>query len=337
VLERRGFASAALTTRRNFAWLTDGGDAHVAGATDESVAAIVVTAREVHVVTTVIEAGRLADEELADTDLAVESVPWPDGLQTHLRDLSAPVAHDADIEAELRHVRARLTAEEEERLVWLGARAARAVTDAFLATRPGDLETVVAERMALRLADDGVNAPVLLVASDERIARYRHPLPKPKRVERTLLLVLCAEWRGLYAALTRQGALRGSFDADTRRRFAAARQIEVAFNDATIPGRTLGEVFAIGIEAYRTAGYADEWRLHHQGGTIAYRGREILGTPDEREGVDPGMAFAWNPSLTGAKVEDTLLLRRDGPRAFVTRDESWPLDASGGPALWDDR
>ncbi|OLC52513.1 MAG: hypothetical protein AUH85_16990 [Chloroflexi bacterium 13_1_40CM_4_68_4] len=337
MLVRRGFASAALTTRRNFAWLTDGGDAHVAGATDESVAAIVVTARDVRVVTTVIEAKRLADEELGGANLAIEAAPWPDGLQPLLRELPAPVAHDADIEPELRHVRARLTAEEEERLIWLGARAARAVTEVFVATRRGDLETVIAERMALRLADDGVNAPVLLVASDERIARYRHPIPKPKRVERALLLVLCAEWRGLYVALTRQGMLSGRVEEETRKRFAASRQIEIAFNDATVPGRTLGEVFELGIEAYKRSGYPDEWRLHHQGGTIGYRGREILATPNERERVDPGMAFAWNPSVTGVKVEDTLLLQRDGRRAFVTRDDSWPLDASGAPTLWDGR
>ena len=158
-----------------------------------------------------------------------------------------------------------------------------------------------------------------------------------KPVEHELLLVLCAEWRGLYVALTRQGTLSGTVSDETRRHFEAARAVESAFNDATVPERTLGEVLSIGVAAYAKAGYPDEWRLHHQGGTIAYRGREILATPNEPERVERGMAFAWNPSVTGAKVEDTLLLCGDGARVFVTRDDSWPRDESGAPALWDGR
>lgn len=345
MLERRGFAAAALSARRNVAWLTDGGDAHVARASDDSAACIVVTRADAFVLTTVIEATRLRDEELDGAGLRVEAVPWPEGIEGWLRrglgeiglEQAARVARDADVEADLRHVRARVTTDEEERLVWLGERAARAVTNAFLAARPGDLETVIGERMTLELAKDGVATPVLLVASDERIPRYRHPVPKTKPLERELLLVLCAEWRGLYVALTRQGWVAGACDDETRRRFAAARAVESAMHDATVPGRTLGEVLAVGIEAYAKAGYPDEWRLLHQGGTIAYRGRETLATPGEPEVVDPGMAFAWNPSVTGAKVEDTLLLRGDGRRVFVTRDGSWPADESGAPALWDAR
>jgi Xaa-Pro aminopeptidase len=334
-----------LTARRNFAWLTDGGDDHVARANDDGVAAVVVDRNSAVVLTTVIEERRLADEELRDTGLRVVAVPWPEGIEGRVRagldrlglDPAARLARDTQLEPELRRIRSRLTTAEEERMIWLGERAARAVSDAFVAARPGDLETVIGERMTLELAHDDVATPVLLVAGDERIAAYRHPIPKPKPVEHALLLVLCAEWRGLYVALTRQGTLSGTVDDDTRARFAASRAVERAMHEATAPGRTLGEILEVGIAGYARAGYAEEWRLHHQGGTIAYRGRETLATPGETERVDPGMAFAWNPSVTGAKVEDTLLLRGDGRRVFVTRDRSWPLDESGAPALWDAR
>jgi hypothetical protein len=48
------------------------------------------------------------------------------------------------------------------------------------------------------------------------------------------------------------------------------------------------------------------------------------------------MALAWNPSLAGAKVEDTFLLTEEG-LLNLTEDPSWPTVAVGGrrrPDLW---
>ncbi|HVL54618.1 MAG TPA: M24 family metallopeptidase [Vitreimonas sp.] len=105
---------------------------------------------------------------------------------------------------------------------------------------------------------------------------------------------------------------------DLARRIAAVRDIERAVHEATRAGTTLGQVFAAGQAAYAAAGFADEWRNHHQGGSIAYQGRETIATPGDRTVVEPGMAFAWNPSVPGAKVEDTFILGSDGNRRVVT-------------------
>jgi Xaa-Pro aminopeptidase len=45
--------------------------------------------------------------------------------------------------------------------------------------------------------------------------------------------------------------------------------------------------------------------------------------------LEAGMALAWNPSLTGAKVEDTFLLTEEG-LLNLTEDPSWPTVAVGG-------
>jgi Xaa-Pro aminopeptidase len=90
-----------------------------------------------------------------------------------------------------------------------------------------------------------------------------------------------------------------------------------AMSEATAPGATLGEVFAATQRAYADAGYPEEWRLHHQGGTIAYQGRERIARPGDETRIVPGMAFAWNPSITGAKAEETFILAEDGTRQVV--------------------
>jgi hypothetical protein len=47
--------------------------------------------------------------------------------------------------------------------------------------------------------------------------------------------------------------------------------------------------------------------------------------------VVAGQAFAWNPSVAGAKLEDTVIIDGDGIE-IVTVDPDWPtIDVRGLP------
>ena len=63
--------------------------------------------------------------------------------------------------------------------------------------------------------------------------------------------------------------------------------------------------------------------MHHQGGLTGYAGREIFGTPASKYRLQPNQVLTWNPSITGAKSEDTLLLSENGPE-ILTRSGNWP-------------
>ncbi|MFN2484608.1 MAG: M24 family metallopeptidase, partial [Candidatus Limnocylindria bacterium] len=147
--------------------------------------------------------------------------------------------------------------------------------------------------------------------------RYRHPLPTATAVRRRLMLVVVGERWGLHVAATRFAELEPR-EPNVARRFEAVAEVERAMHDATLPGASLGDVVTAAQAAYGRAGFRDEWRLHHQGGAIAYRGRETIAVPRDPTRIEPGMAFAWNPSITGTKVEETFLLRPDGSRTVVT-------------------
>lgn len=337
LIRDRGYEAAALSSRRNFAWLTAGGDSHVLQASENGIATIVVTAMDAVVLTGVNEAPRIRDEELSGVPLDVVALPWetPEAVvqEVHAR-TGGRVAADVDLEADLWPMRATLGPAEQERYRWLGSRTARAMTAVLAATRAGDSEMVVGERLALALAADGILAPVLLVASDERILRYRHPIPTPKPIDTSVMLITCAEKGGLMVAITRFAWFGQGPDAETLRRFQAVNRVHVALRTGTRPGRTLSDVFADGVAAYEAAGFGDEWRLHHQGGPIGYQGRESLATPTNHAEVQDGMAFAWNPSITGTKAEDTFIVRSDGSHEIVTRDPYWPSGSDGEPAVW---
>jgi hypothetical protein len=38
----------------------------------------------------------------------------------------------------------------------------------------------------------------------------------------------------------------------------------------------------------------------------------VIATPHTRDRIEPGNAFAWNPSITGFKSEETFVLRAAG-------------------------
>ena len=92
----------------------------------------------------------------------------------------------------------------------------------------------------------------------------------------------------------------------------------------TRKGATGSDLFAAAASAYAAAGYPGEERLHHQGGAIAYRAREWVAHPRSADVVTPTQAFAWNPTVTGTKIEETCVLHEDDRMEIVTASPGWP-------------
>ena len=314
-----GGSVAVLASRANVAWLTAGAQHHVVLSSEVGVGRLVVTPTDATIVAPSIEVDRLAAEEVSGLGIEVVGVPWWDAsaLDAFVARLArgGTLIAEAELEPALRAERSILGSADIERLALLGRHAERAVTGAIAAVEPGATEDELAAALLGRLA--GIRAPVVLVAADERIARFRHPLPGPLPIRGRVMLVLVAEAWGLHVALTRIRELVEPSPA-LALRLAAVRDVQRAMVAATRVGSSLGSVLAVAQEAYAAAGLPDEWRDHHQGGTIAYRGREVVATPGDPTRIEPGMAFAWNPSIAGAKAEDTFVVTAAGERRFVT-------------------
>jgi Xaa-Pro aminopeptidase len=326
--EARGGTAALLWSRRTFAWLTLGGLNHVAIGTEIGAAPLLVTRREVVAISPNIEAGRLATEELAGLPIEPVAVPWwePGAIGSEAaRRAGGRLLSDVDLEDALVPVRSRLGVIEQDRMAAIGAAVATALDGALRGVVDGTTESELVAMLEARL--EGFRTPVLLAAADERIERFRHPLPTDSPIQRRVMLVVVAERWGLHVAATRFRELVPP-SAQLAATIEATRRVEAAIHGATRPGATLGEAFDAARAAYAAAGVPDEWQLHHQGGTIGYQGRERIAVPGDPTRIESGMAFAWNPSITGAKAEDTFVLAASGARRVVTAASDDPQPVS---------
>jgi Xaa-Pro aminopeptidase len=341
-LDASRLGAVLLGSQPNFAWITAGGDSHISVDAPSGAGAVLVTSSNATILSTNIERPRLLDEEVRG--LGFDAVDWPWHQAERARELldalcdpSKSVSDIADLG--LRHagrefapLRFTLTDAEVARYRRLGRDAAFAVEEACRSTRPGDSELDVAGRVADEAQRAGILALVNLVAADDRIARYRHPIPTDNRLRGTLLVALTGRRFGLHASLTRMMSF-APIDDDVEARHAAVVRVDARYLSSSTSGATLGAVVDAAIGEYAEVGYPDEWRLHHQGGLTGYAGREIFGRPGEAHALDANQAVAWNPSITRVKSEDTAIVG-DAVPEVVTRTGDWPeVAAAGGGVL----
>jgi len=227
-----------------------------------------------------------------------------------------------DLSHEVVSLRSQLTPEEGNRYRELGKLCARGMRQAIDAVRPGMSEYEIAGALAQSVESKGVQAVVNLIATDERIFSYRHPLPTDKKLRHYAMLVLCGRKWGLICSVTRLVHF-GVLPNEIRHKSEAVARIDAEMIAATRPGRTLGDVFSKAQSVYAETGHPDEWQLHHQGGSAGYAPREVTATPGSPEPILIGQAFAWNPSITGAKSEDTILVGK-GSNEIITEMAGWP-------------
>jgi Xaa-Pro aminopeptidase len=316
------------------AWAARGARTHIDMSGETGVAWLVVTRDGTRVVTSRIEAGRMAAEELTGPGYEWTVLDWVTDLATAVPSgdrvgVDGPMPGRRDVSAELEVARRSLLPEEVELYRALGRDAAEAVTAAIAACGPSDTDWEWAARTAAEVTARRADPLVLLVAGAQRVARHRHPLPTAAPAGDLVMVVVCARRHGLWANLTRFVAARPltATEADAQQRLL---RVEAAFLDGTRPGRPVRDAFAAGTAAYAKHGFdPGEWRHHHQGGPTGYLSRDHLATAECTEAVEDAQAFAWNPSVPGLKVEDTVLATSAGPEV-LTVDPAWPAQEVDG-------
>lgn len=346
----RQLGGVMINTQPNFAWLTAGGTNGVDSSRENGVATLFVRDDgKRFVLANRIEMDRMLDEELAGQEYEPVHFGWedekanpflvPELAQTLVKD-SAPIGADFSagpsvllIDWAIAAERYRLTDAELVRVRALGADAGKALGNISRTLKPGMTEHEIAGLADSAIARIGAKSVVTLVAADDRLGRYRHPVPKDAAWTKVVMIVVCARRGGLVVSLTRIVSA-GKKTTELDRRIRASASVNARLFAATRPGVLGSELYEVAAKGYADAGFPGEEKLHHQGGAAGYRTRDWVTHPLSRDVVFERQAFAWNPSVTGSKVEETCIALADDVEV-ITATPDWPMiDIEAGGRLY---
>ena len=330
LLEEHGIDGLLLNQVGNFAWATDGAASYINTASSYGTGTLLITRNARYLITNTIEAPRFEQEEgLKEDGWEFHVEPWYSNTETLMKltknyklgaDFSYPGA--IDLTPSLAIARSHLDHHEQTKFRILSKLCAQAMEEAIHAIKPGMTEYQIAGILSQATLQREVQPIVNLVATDERVYKFRHPLPTGKVLNKYAMLVLCGRKNGLVCSITRLIHF-GPLSEELVHKSTAVAAIDAAMIVATRPGATLSDIFAVTKDAYANVGFSEEYELHHQGGLAGYTPREVLANPSTSIPVEIGQVFAWNPSITGCKSEDTILVGED-TNEILTAIDGWP-------------
>lgn len=312
-----GHSAILLTQPPTLSWLL-GGRMQIGIAGSGAVCTAVVNDAEVVLVTTNIEARRLAEEEVGPVP-RILACPWADGaaMAGAIAGAAGPnPLRETDCAAAVQALRTCLAPQQEAEAAEVAVLCSRAMEETIPLLRPGMTEFEISGALAGRAIAHGLIPNVLFTPTDGHIARYRHALSGEKKLEKLVMLSMGAQKNGLYASITRFVCF-GAPDPATLDAQDKACRLAAALYTLTRPGAVYADLYETLAGQYAALGVPDELALHHQGGLGGFQTRENRLTPDLPGGVRAHELYAWNPSVTGFKSEDMLLVGEEGNRVLT--------------------
>lgn len=326
MLKAENLGGVLLNSQHNFAWLTAGGNNGVDLSNPNGIGSLLIREDgKRFLLANKVEMPRLLAEEVSDKDFEPIEFDWqadkinggfvPETAQSLLeKPLATDLFYNPNfrvVEGLIAKCRFQLTIEEIDRYRKLGKYAGEVIGKIYDKIEVGQTEKQIANIVRFELGKFGINSVVTLVAADERIKNYRHPIPTENVWKKTLMIVTCAKRDGLIASLSRIFSV-GNVSDDLRNRTDAVAKVHAKMMHATRPNATGKEIFEFTKQSYADVGFVGEETNHHQGGATGYKTRDWVAHSQNNERVLVNQAFALNPSITGTKSEETFFVSENG-------------------------
>jgi Xaa-Pro dipeptidase len=333
LLAGKEMSGVILSTQTNLLWFTCGKRNEILKNADISLVYLFITRNKKYLVSSSSDLDRVMNEELEGLGFEPIKYEWYNSSPIDaIRKLEPSGKIGADfsdsgvenIEADLTELRIDLSAIEIEKIKKFCGEYSMLLTDFCSALKPGMTERKLADEFNYACSSYGIRVHVMLVGSDERIFKYRHPAVTDKKIDKYILLATGAEKEGLNITITRS-VYFGKVPKDISQKQKAVNFIEAAYCSNSKPGVSLKEIFDFGKKAYKDTGYADEWKNHTQGGILGYKAREIVASDSTEYRLKNSNLLSWNPTVAGAKAEDIILVAGNKAQQ-LSIDERWPYE-----------
>lgn len=327
MLSAENLGGVLINSQHNFAWLTGGKSNGINHSVENGSCFLFVRADgKKFVLANNIEMPRILSEEISAEEFEPIEFSWQEEKSAGdfvikkaetLVLKNEKIASDLFLNSNFRSIenliapcRFSLIDAEIARFRALGKDAGNILGSLFETLNRGETELEIARKAKYALAVYDIESVVTLVAADERIKNFRHPIPTANAWKQTLLIAVCAKREGLIASLSRIACI-GKVPNELRRKTEAVAQIYARFLSAAKPGASGAQIYEKAAAAYAENNFGDEIGKHHQGGAAGYKTRDWVAHPFSAEIVQNNQAFAWNPSITGTKAEETYLVNEN--------------------------
>ena len=331
-LETKGYDIMVIGRQDNFAWFTDGGNNRVVLPSEAGFSILVITAKDIFLVSQVMDGRRVLEEELQGLDIQYAPLYWYEASREEkVLELTGGgrVISDISIKgadymlSEIYKLHYPLTRREIDKLKWLGEKTDEILFKIVQETKPGMSEHEVEAMFMCEYGKYNISCDVLLVGSDERIFKYRHPNPSDKKIDRYVLLHPAVRKWGLHANVTRLVYFGDTIPQEIGKKYEAACSIEAAAMSMCIPGTSFSDILKEQKRLYSEFGYGDEWRYHYQGGITGYMVADPTLCMNPENIVCENQAYDWFITITGVKVEE-LGINTGNCRDIPSVSGKWP-------------
>lgn len=333
-LEENNYDAMLLGTQEHFAWFTDGGDSRVILNNNRNFGLLVIKKEQIFLIAQTMDGQRILDEELRGLDIEPVFISWKDvsreekalELLKGLKVVSDLLLPGVDFkEKDIFKLHWPLTKREINKLKWLGSVSENVLKKVALKLQPGMTEYEVEALLYKEFAKLNVQCDVLLVGSDERIFKYRHPNPSDKVINSYVMLHPAIRKWGLHCNVTRLVHF-GSVPEEIETRYEAVSRIQATAIGMCREGVLFSDIYRAQECMYSQLGYKEDWLMHYHGGLTGYMVSDPFVCMDEETRVKRNQAFDWFITITGVKSEE-LVLNEEGSIIIPSVTGLWPTSS----------
>ncbi len=334
-IKDKNIDAVLLGRRSSFGWFC-GGENSMNFYTDMGLAFIWVSKDEAFVFCANNEKDRV-EREVFDKKFPVKDFSWVEGPLPNLAKLIGdkkvhsdfPCGNAVESFGAIKKLRYSLLPEQISVARDLSRRSALILEGVMEKLTNGMSEKQIQAEVYYAFGKENISLPVLLIAGDDNLNLYRHPLPTNAICNHRVMIVICSWYRGVVISATRIRYFRTETSEENAKNIAICK-INAQMIAGSKKGTHAKELWQNMLDSYKTHGYENEYLNHHQGGGAGFESREWILRPNVDETILGNQLMAWNPTLVGTKSEETAFVTDSGNIEILTTTGNWPIVEQSG-------